>query len=347
MKSLLEINSPTRGRATDPSFIYIEETVKKYTTQLKYRINNLNRFVNKDHLLYKLLTLSLESMPFLPEDDQSLFFDARRSIRGIATSLKLSYINNYGSLHNGAIIPNTKEAIVITAKMNNKPVSILYHNHYNLNWDLGNDNFKEGIAFIELNIYAILKEYYNWRIMNSQEDDLFNFIYKKLIYSCIDDYMDIALFNRHIYTRENTSMPAPPPVREYKIPNLEDRFDKHVRIVGKIQDSKRLNVSGFLDHIELFHRESAKELIPSYPDYTTHQVRWVYTFSTLPYITAALKYAATSKGNKREINRKFIGQLKRFVRNFKNQNPISPLPSLDQERLQEILNSLDQTLSHY
>lgn len=347
MTNLLEINGPSKGRVTDPSFIYIEDTVKKYTNQLKFRIDRLNRFVKKDHLLYKLITLTMEGLPLVPDDDEFLFFDTRRAIRGLSTSLNLTYLNNYGKLHYGSLIPGTKEAIVITAKENLKPITILYHNHYNVNWELGNKNFDEGFAIIELNIFAIMKLYYEWRAMKSEEDDIFNFIYKKLIYSMIDDYMDIALYNRHIYTRDDVSMPEPPPVREYRLPNIGSRIDKHVQVVNTFQDKKRLNITGFLEHIELFHKETALDLVPSYPTFITHQARWVYSIAKLPYIIEGLKYASDSKSNKREINRKFTGQLKRFVRNFKNQNPLSPLPQQDQAYLLTYLDSLDQILTRY
>lgn len=345
MNNLLEVGTLSNGRVKDPSYIYIGDTVKKYTSLIKYRVGEMNRFVPKDHLLFKLI--SLATLPVVPDDNDILFFETRRSIRGLATSLDLTYLNNYGKLHKGSIIPGTTEAIVITARKDDKPIRILYHNHYNVDWELGNKNHPDAFAIIELNLYAIMKEYYKWKSGFNNHDNLFNFIYKVLLYPVIEDYIDLSLYNKNVFTRFGISMPKAPNVREFRIPMLEDRFAKNISNIINIQDKQHLNINEFLMHIELPFRDSARDLLVGYPDGVTHQARWVYTFAMIPFITDALDYAARGKNNKKAINRKSIGQLKRFVKNFKMQNPISPLPRLDQSYLLTYLERLDQILSRY
>lgn len=345
MSGLLNFDTVSRGRVEDPSYIHIKSVVKKYSTQIRFRIEEMNRFVPRDHLLYKLIR-AMHLQPW--QNDETLIYTVRDKMSSLATSFRLTYHNNYGQLHDGAIIPGTREAIILTAKDEGPVLNILYHNHSNLNWEIGNPNFKDGLAFIEINLVALAKAYYQWKSLsefNPDTDNLYQHIYKKIWYPLLPQYMDIAMYNRHIYHGEGMVLPPDPPVREYRIPMIEDRIQRHVENMFRINGTRRLNVAGFLEQIPLFTKDTALELVPKYPGFYTNQSRWIYTLAKLPYIYNALDYTAST--GKQSINRRWIGNLNRFVKTFRMAKTIERLPQADRGVLLQLVDSLDKSLSRY
>jgi hypothetical protein len=278
-------------------------------------------------------------------NDEMLLYTIRDKLPTIATSYQLTYHNNYGRLHDGAIIPGTKEAIILTANPTGPVINILYHNHYNLNWEIGNPTFKDGIAFIELNLFALAREYYRWQFIASESENIFNFLYKKALYPMLPKYMDIAMYNRHCYQSDGVVLPPDPKVTEYRIPMIEDRIQRHIDNVERINASRRLNVASFLEQIPLFFHESALELVPKYPSFYTNQSKWIYTIAKLPYIYNGLNYVAKSKNH--AMNRRWIGNLNRFVKTFRGANTLTHLPKSDQSSLYAFVDQLDESLSRY
>lgn len=340
MSHISDLYNATTGAPQDPGFKYIKDVVNRYTTQILFRIRDMNRFVKRDHILYKLISaLQLQSW----ENDDMLLYTVREKLPRIATMMNMTYHNSYGKLHDSAIIPGTKEAIVLCVRNDNKVITILNHNHYNLNWELGNPTFNDGLAFIEINMYALARAYYKWTFL--KEESIYSFIYKHILISILPQYMDIALYNRHMLNSEGVILPKDVRVTEYKTPNIQDRIDSHVDKLAKLIKTRRLNISSTLEGIPLFNNINALDIFPVYPSFITNQSKWVYSLAKVPFLYTTIEMA-TKNGNP-SINKTYIGTLNRYVKAFRLGRYLERLDQQDRLRLNVLIDRLDVSLSQY
>lgn len=342
MSTLLNFDTVSKGRVTDPSFIHIKSVVKKYSTQIRFRVLDTNRFLPRDHMLVKLVQ-NLGLQPWM--DDESLKFRIREAARTLATAYRVTYHNNFGELHDSAIIPGCTEALIFTVEENNVPLNILYHNYHNLNWEIGDGNNIEPIAFIEINLYALAKLYLKWlgkRAMGL-EDNLYNFMYKHVWYTMLPKYMDLALYNKHVYRGSGYVLPKDSKPIEYKIPQIADRIDRHIDVITSLNSKRRLNLSGVLESYQLFNLDTALDLIPPEPNFLTTQSRWIYTLSRLPYIYNSIDSATKNKSN--AINKRWVGGLNRFIKTFRQAQSLNRLPLKHRSSLYAFVDRLDRSIS--
>lgn len=340
MSNLLNIDTVSKGRVTDPSFIVLENNVKKYSNLFRNRMVDQNRFIPRDHILYKLL-YSLGLQPYM--DDELLVYRVRDKAQGLATSLRLTYYNNFGEISENNFIPNTKEVLILSTEPEGPTVKILHHNHYNLNFELGEKNFEDGLAFIEINLYSLAKAYFRWLKHKSEDENVFNFLYMEGIYSLLPEYMDIALINRHFYNLREIELPVETKNKLFSTPHIGDSVSTHIKTIKKHYEKRDLNMAGLFEHIPCVFKDTAYDYLPQSPSWSTDQIRWAYELARLQYLNNALYYLEKRDLAKKEKNH--LPQFKRYVKNFNQAKQINRLKNEDRALMQSIVNETDLHLS--
>lgn len=340
MSNLLNIDTVSKGRVTDPSFIVLANNVKKYSNLFRNRIAEQNRFIPKDHILYKVL-LELGLQPYM--DDEFLHYRIRDKAKRIASSFRFTYYNSFGELSYGNFIPETNEVLILTTDEKGPVTRILYHNHYNLNFELGEKNFHDGLAFIEINIYALAKAWFRWLKTRGEDDSTFKFLYMEGIYRLLPEYMDLALINRHFYNLEEFELPMESKNKEFATPHIGESVSRHINSIQNFYLKRDFDIGGFLDNIPCVFKESALEYVPEIPTWGTDQIRWAYELARLQFINSALYYLEKQGLAKKERNH--LSQFQRFVKNFNQSRQLSRIKKEDQKYLSPIINETDLLLS--
>lgn len=340
MSNLLNIDTVSKGRVTDPSFIVLANNVKKYSNLFRNRIADQNRFIPKDHILYKVL-LELGLQPYM--DDEFLHYRIRDKAKQLATSFRFTYYNSFGELSHGNFIPDTKEVLILTTDKEGPITRILYHNHFNLNFELGEKNFHDGLAFIELNIYALAKAYFKWVKERGENDTTHKFLYMEGVYRLLPEYMDLALINRHFYNLEEIDLLMESKNKEFATPHIGESVTTHINTIEKFYTSRDFDIGGFLDNIPCVFKETALSYVPTIPSWGTDQIRWAYELARLLFINSSLHYLMKRELGKKEKNHLY--QFQRFVKNFNQSRQLSRIKKEDRTYLSPIINETDLLLS--
>lgn len=325
-----------KSHRTDSSSIQIASLVKNNTKRIRNRVESMQRAVDSDHLLVKLLIGIGYKLDWTYEDIE---WRARRKLVELGNALNLSSPGNYGEVRVGDFIEGQQEFIVLTAQPINprqrwqdiQAVRYLYHDYTNLNWEFGAPNGGRGFSFIEINLVALAYQYrmaMEWYEKNDPSINTRVYAYRHVVYRMLPSYMDLAMFNRSRFKALGLPVEKDVDTREYAIPQFEPFVTRHVDQVNEFLKDGYPLPGTVLNTIPLYFDGggSALKLIAPVERGITTQHRWIYRLVNFSLMRFVVCYDNASMV-------KYYSTLKRELKAFEQLRILDKLPSSTQKLL--------------
>lgn len=322
-----------KGRYEDPSFIKVLRYVKNSRVAIQNYIYGTARHLPPDHLLYKILSAISPSSDLTYDE---VYWTCRRNLLNIGAGNGLTHPGGFGNVHKGEFHPNQDEYIVLVAEDIDPAISweqltparYLYHPHTNVNWELtGHGN---GVAFIQINLVALVWQYVCWKntYRESETDrNVWVYLYRYVYYRMLPSYFNLSVYNRHVCAITETPVRKDDRVSVYPIPDIESVMEQHVETVRDRLLTRSVLPFEVLNHITLPFPDPANlnatgVSLPVDVEYriTTLQTRWVYTLVNLQFALYVLRYKNAS-------TEKYLGTFKRELNTFKQTRVLDKMPS--------------------
>lgn len=341
-----------KSHNTDPTSISIGSYVKNNQVRIRREVEAMQRRVESDHLLAKILA-AVGFSPDASYDD--IYWACRRKFISIGNALRLVSPGHPGEIRVGEFLPGQSELIALSIEpidptapwRDLQPVRYLFHDYTNLNWELGCKNGGRGISYIEVNLVALVWQYFQaWKYYSQQRNaegiNLYTYLYRYVIYRSLPTYMDIALFNRHRFHALGVPIEEDDRVTVYRIPDLNPLVQRHVKIVdgflragnplpGVVLTHKPMFFNGEGDALKLIVDESLAD---------TNQQRWFYQLVNFNLMAHVVQYDDAAM---RRYYPTLVRQLRNFFQlRFTDRLPTSVKLTLDQnvfEPLNRVIGS--------
>ena len=321
----------TKGKVIDPTFIYIKGLVNKNLLRVRDRVWSSAKFVPHEHLLAKiLLSLGLNRHMLFDE----VFYEMSDRMYQLSNALGITSATNYGRGHTEVLLQGDLEILLFTAERFNpktpwqdlRPIQFLYHEHTNLNYQLGVPDGGDAVAYITINLPMLAWQYLEWarwRQVNHVDENTYEFIKKYPMFNSLYSYLDISLFNRHYYRLTGVAIPDDPIYREIPLANVEHLLQKsNLYILDTILKQHR-TVAQCLYYTPGFFLDNSLQLTIKPQVVKTRQSQWVLEYFRLPYIHYGLLASGESGYT---IDSGVLSTLKRELTAIANTQSIQRLP---------------------
>lgn len=281
----------SRGRVIDPTFKYIEDTVKNNMVAIRKRIHNSARYVKPDHLLYKLLVqLAVNGRMGRSE----LYFACTDVMYQIAASLGLTSAVGIGKIHRNVFMDGCSEVIFIhntefeyKAWHELRPITFHYHCETNMNGLRGGMLNKDNIAIISINVPMLGWMYKEWAAVVKRigsSESTYNFIAKYVLCNALYSYFDVSYFNRIYYRLAGKPFEADKKNGELALNNYDTYADKaDIRLI-EVLSKGRTNMEQVFFQTQLPFSNSVLDQWEAPAVAKTRQVLWAIMAYRLPYI---------------------------------------------------------------
>lgn len=320
-----------KGKVIDPTFIYIQNTVNKNLLRVRDRVWASAKFVPHDHLLAKiLLSLGLNrSMVF-----DEVFYEMSDRMYQLSNALGITSATNYGHGHQDVLLTGDLEILLFTAERFDpktpwqalRPIRFLYHEHTNINYQLGAPDSTDAVAYITINLPMLAWQYLEWakwRQANAVDENTYEFIRKYPMFNSLYSYLDISLFNRHYYRMTGTPILDDEVYREIPLANIDHLLQKSNLFIIDTLLKQHRTIAQCLYFTPAFFCENSLALTEKPTVVKTRQSQWVLDYFRLPYIHYGL---ITSSETGYSIDSGVLSTLKREMTAIANTQSIQRLP---------------------
>ncbi|QXO09744.1 hypothetical protein pEaSNUABM38_00022 [Erwinia phage pEa_SNUABM_38] len=291
-----------KSRNVDPTSITIASVVKNNQRRIRNRVEMMQTRVDSDHLLAKILA-TIGFAPDAKYDD--IYWACRRKFISIGNAMRLVSPGHPGEIHVGEFIQGQAELIALSIQPIDpntpwrelQPVRYLYHDYTNLNWQMGTKNGGRGISYIEINIVALVWQYfqaYKYYQRNKEHGgiNLYTYLYRYVVYRMLPTYMDLAVFNRHRFFANGQDIEKDDPFNDYPIPMLSPHVDRNVRIIAQRLKEGNPLPGVVMNHLLMYFngKGSALGLLADESYSQTNQQRWFYQLVNLNFMAYVVQY---------------------------------------------------------
>ncbi|ANZ50213.1 hypothetical protein PHOBOS_23 [Erwinia phage vB_EamM_Phobos] len=310
-----------KSHNTDPTSISIGSYVKNNQVRIRHRVEAMQRRVDSDHLLVHILA----TIGFQPEASyDDIYWACRRKFVSIGNAMRLVSPGSPGEIRVGEFLPGQHELIALSIQhidpnvswQELQPVKYLFHDYTNLNWELGVSNGGRGVSYIEINLVALVWQYFQaWKYYRGRTDDgginLYTYLYRFVIYRSLPSYMNLALFNRHRFYALGQALEPDSKVSEYPVPNWDAIIEKHVKRVYEFLKAGTPLPGVVMNHIPIFFNgeSSALKLLVDESVAQTNQQLWFYQLVNFNFMAHVVQFDNPAM-------RKFYPTLVRQLRNY-------------------------------
>lgn len=349
LQLLNDLLARKRGRAGNPASIYMRELVRNNMSRVSKRYKDSSKFVRPEHLVVKIINALGIGRTMSPED---AVYAAEDRMYSIANALGLTAATSFGKPQAHVTLDLGVESVLLYSEdfvrkdwRTLEPVTFLYHNQTNLNYQVGGERDPNAFAMVAINIGMLAYQFVQWSIHNRATGDAENvyiYIAKHVIFNSIYTYMDISMFNRYLFAITGTPVPEDKPYREISVAELEPATNKVIDKTISMLTSAQFTVSDGLMNTPLLFKESALDLTTMPETAYTAQCRWFLNVAVLPYIRYGVM-AAVARGD--AIDSGKLSTLKRELVAMENTQIFSRLsPQLSSHIMSDIYTPLMQML---
>ncbi len=279
------------GRTLDPTFKYIESTVKNNMDLIRTRIHKSGRYVRPDHLLYKIITL-LAINTSLPKT--VILNAASDAMYGIASSLGLTSAVSIGRIHNKVLMDGCSEIVFIhNDEFEEKPwhqlepIQFKYHCETNMNGLRGGLQNTETVAIISINIPMLVWMYCGWVSAVKRvgaTENTYNFIAKYVLCNSLYSYFNISYFNRIYYRLKGIPFDVDKKNGELSLVSYEQWADKaDLHLIEHLSNGRR-TIEDVLWQTQFPFVNSGLDLLETPVVAKTKQILWILAVYQLPFI---------------------------------------------------------------
>ena len=291
-----------KGKVIDPTFIYIKSVVNKNLIRVRDRMWASAKFVPHEHLLAKiLLSLGLRKSMLLDE----LQYEMSDRMYQLSNALGITSATNYGHGHREVLLQGDLEIILFNAEpfkattqwQELQPIRFLYHEHTNLNYQLGVPGSEDQVAYLTINLPMLAYQYLEWAkwvAANGVQENTYEFIRKYPMFNSLYSYLDISLFNRHYYRLSGTPIIDDQPYREIPLASVEHLLQKSNLYVLDVLMKQHRTVAQSLYYTPEFTADNSLALTTKPRVVKTRQSQWVLDYFRLPYIHYGILIAGAS-----------------------------------------------------
>jgi hypothetical protein len=199
----------------------------------------------------------------------------------------------------------------------------------------GKDNWSEsGVAVIVINIPMLAVQYRAFRqmetyysaITGASERSVMQFIRQYVLPNMLHSHLDNAIFNRI----NNLLIGAPLGVGKAKHPYYltpyEEKLNRvHHTLINHFEDTNK-DFNTIMDTIPLVNKPALRELARIVDTAPTMQITWALAMMRLPILKTLIGFA---RKNALRKNQTEMNQVKRFVRNLRNNHTLEAMLPID------------------
>ena len=283
----------TTSRVVAPTYIYMQELIKKNLSLVYKRIHASADFVKSEHLLVKLLG-GLNINRGLSTFD--IIYAAADKSYSLARILGATSIESFGDVTSGFFTKDAEEFILFHTEAFSiepwqtlQPVKFAWHNETNMNCKMDST-----LAFITINVPMLAHMYVEWDkycSVNNLFSDIKQFIAKWVLPNALPSYIDISLFNRYHYAMNGIEIPVDSKFRTITLMDYEPFVKRIVDHRVDHLDKGASSIANALYETQLIFRDSAYDLMKPIDLRNTIQCRWFSACSQMPYILYGLDAA--------------------------------------------------------
>ena len=328
----------TKGKVIDPTFIYIKSAVNKNLLRVRDRVWSSAKFVPHEHLLAKiLLSLGLRNGMLFDE----LRYEMTDRMYQLSNTLGITSATNYGHGHQDVLLQGDLEIILFTAEpftpskdwQNLQPIKFLYHEHTNLNCQLGVPDSGDAVAYLTINLPMLAYQYLEWAkwaALNGVTETTYSFIRKYPMFNSLYSYIDISLFNRHYYRLSGTPIPDDLPYREIPLVSVEHLLQKSNLYILDLLLKQHRTVAQSLYFTPTVWSEHSLALTIKPRVVKTRQSQWVLDYFRLPYIHYGILVSGESG---HQLDTGVLSTLRRELTAIANIQSIQRLPGQSSQHI--------------
>ena len=320
----------SKGKGVNPTYIYIRSIVKNNILRVRERVWNSTRFVPHQHLLVKLLQgIGLHRKMTLDE----LRYYVTDRMYSLANALGLTSSTSYGTTHTGVLFKNTQEVIIVTneafepgERESLTPIRVLYHEETNLNYQFGNIDPNDGLAYISINVPMLAYQYIQWSewvTAHNGDENIYNFVYKYPMFNALYSYMDISFFNRFFYPLVGRGIDPETPYRETSLSDIAHLMSNVMQTYRTMINGGHRSISHVLYYTPLLFADSVIDLTTPPKLVKTRQVQWALDYYRLPYILYGI---LSSRASGYRVDSGKLTTLKRELMALSYTNSLNRLP---------------------
>lgn len=291
-----------KSHNVDPTSITIASVVKNNQRRIRNRVEGLQNRVKSEHLLVRILS-AIGFQPDATYDD--IYWACRRKFINIGAAMRLVSPSHPGEIHVGEFIQGQAELIAISIEHIDpntpwrelQPARYLFHDYTNLNWQMGTKNGGRGISYIEINLVALVWQYfqaykYYQRNKNHGGINLQTFLWRYVVYRMLPTYMDLAVFNRHRFLANGVAIEKDDDFRDYPIPMLAPLVDRNAKVIRERLLSGSPLPGVVMNHLLMYFngKPSALGLLADESYSRTNQQRWFYQLVNLNFMAYVVNY---------------------------------------------------------
>ena len=281
----------SRSRIIDPTFKYIEETVKNNMMLIRKRIHGSARYVKPNHLLYRLLSQLAVNTRM---DRSELYYACSDIMYQIANAMGLTSATSVGKVHRNVFMDGCSEIIFIhntefeyKAWHQLEPVKFHYHCETNMNGLRGGLGNSETVAIISINVPMLGWMYKEWAAAVKRvgsKENTYNFIAKYVLCNSLYSYFNVSYFNR-IYYRL-TGQPFDPDKKngELALNNYDAYADKADLHLLEVLSRGKTSMEEVFFQTQVPFADTLLDMYDAPVVAKTRQVLWCITAYRLPFL---------------------------------------------------------------
>lgn len=320
----------SKGKGANPTYIYIRSAVKNNMLRVRERVWNSTRFVSHQHILVKLLQgIGLHRRMEL---DELRYYVADR-MYSLANAMGLTSATSFGTVHTGVVFKNTQEVLIVnnepfepTEWESLEPIRVLYHEETNLNYQFGNIDSADNLAFISINVPMLAYQYTQWSDWVSShngDENIYNFVYKYPLFNALKSYMDISFFNRFFYPLIGRGIDPETPYRETSLTDINHLMGNVIQAYRLMINGGHRSISHVLYYTPLLFADSVIDLTETPRVVKTSQIQWALDYYRLPYILYGI---LSSRSSGYRVDSGKLSTLKRELMALSYTNSLNRLP---------------------
>lgn len=317
-----------KGRAQSPTTKSAIELVDNNLSELKEYVSGSNLAVKPNHFLVKLLMS-------LPQRHDLAGYEVSYTMYTFANKLAgahgLCHLTEIGKpIINGVLKGDYEYYIVVDTPFDSSvnwrelnAIEFLYHERTDIQYRLDGTMEGEAIAFLSINIGILSWQLMRWGeyvVQNGLDENIYEFIHKHVISGTMRSYIDIAFFNRHLFTLINRPVTYGSRRKDVRLVDTTTKLDRLVADNLRNAMRKKLTIPELLYQIRPPCSDSIIDLITEFDMSTTEQTNWFLMVRELPYLRYTLILG------KKGVNSRYINSIKRSMLSMERSQVLRKLP---------------------
>lgn len=322
------------GKQTFPKFDWIRSRYVFELTRIKSYYSNRETAVANTNILVKLIDLIC---PSLDLDIFDFYKYVDTNAEYIARQLFITHNGSVGRIHKNELCTGSSPEIFLMVENDidifnlentyylQKPVRLIYHEDTALHFPLFNGRMlNTKLLIVEVDVKLLCMCYYVWCKDRLKEDNegprstaANNYIAMVTIPNIMDNYMDIAIFNRFRMLANGETIPMFNIKHPFNVLDYSVGIDNILHKIVKSVRNAPIYLYRFMDTIPTLYDDNMYSALKINKRYYTSQSEWVLWLARINYI----KFIMEIMGDRgRAKNNHLFNSLSTDIKQLKNRS---------------------------